>query len=508
MTATPTGSHHDARAPACVFVGALACYLLTAGGSLSSTDSLVTFQVTKSLVERGATDVPDSMTGSAVSLGCDGRYYSQFGLGQSLFDAPFYIVGRTAARALAPRRIGTADTVPKAVVALASAVAAAVAVVALFALAMDLSGSLQASLLAALSVAMASPLWPYSKFGFATALTAAILACTSWCCCRAAMTGRVAWGAAAGLFMAFGWLTRHEMALFLLPYGVYLWSAIGSAARTRRRDVLIAFFGVAALGGLAWGAYNEARFGDPWNTGFGPEGGATGYAAFLVSPAGSVLLFSPILLLWVWSMRSLPAARYSTIVLLAGPLLVGYAFYGALENWPGGRSYGPRYLVPMIVVMAPALACALRAGAISWRSARLAIALAALLQLPGVLVDYSKVSVEWARHVSAVDVRERDWRVAASPLVLDAAAGWSAVPRNIAYVIGARRPPVVAATSGEQDHDFSQRFAFSLDFWWLYLFDAGVLSPSAALGLAVMLAALSLAAWWRAFALAGPGPAA
>jgi len=492
-----------ARVVSWVFVGALACYLLTAGGSLSSTDSVVAFELTKSIVERGALDIPERMVGSGARLGIDGRYYSQFGLGQSLFNVPFYVAGRAAGQLIGPDRLGTADTVPKAVVALASAVAAAIAVVAIFALALELTGHLRAALFAAASVAVASPLWPYSKFGFATALTAAVLACAGWCCCRAASTTSVRWSVCGGWLIAFGWLIRHEMALFLLPYAAFLWSSLRPAGRRRQRTIVGAFLAVGAIGGIVWATYNVVRFGDPLQSGFTPAWSTTGYLALIASPAGSVLLFCPIVLLWLWGLRAVASIRLPAIVLLLGPAIVAYAFYGALADWPGGRSYGPRYLTPSLVMMAPALAFALRAGVVSWRTAQISIGLAALLQLPGVLVDYSKVSVAWARTATVTEVQERYWRPAASPWVLNTAEAWTAVPRNMAYLVGAATPPPVEPKSDQSDRDFSQRFAFSLDFWWLYLFYAGVISKAAALAVAGVLAAVSVLAWSKAFRLAG-----
>ena len=486
-----------------LFVGTLACYLLTAGGSLSSTDSVVAFELTKSIAERGAIDIPDRLVGSGARLGVDGRYYSQFGLGQSLFNLPFYIAGRAAGRVIGPGRLGTADTVPKAVVALASAAAAAIAVVAIFALAFELTGHLRAALFAAMSVAVAAPLWPYSKFGFATALTAAVLASAGWCCCRAVTTTSVRWSVCAGSLIGFGWLIRHEMALFLAPYAAFLWWSLNHAGRKRQLMIAGAFLAAGAAGGAVWAAYNVVRFGDPLQSGYAPAWSMTGYLALLASPAGSVLLFSPIVVLWLFGLKTVASIRLPAVVLLLGPAIVGYAFYGALADWPGGRSYGPRYLIPSLLMMAPALAFALRAGVVSWRTAKIAIGVAALLQLPGVVVDYSKVSVAWARQATATEVQERNWRPAASPLVLNTAAAWTAVPQNIAYLIGAATPPSVEPKSDQSDRDFSQRFAFSLDFWWLYLFYAGVLSKAAALAVAAVLAALSVFAWSKAFRAAG-----
>ena len=200
-----------------VFLASMSLYTLTAGGSLTSTDAVVTYELARSLVERGSIALEGDVIGSETNRGLDGRYYSQFGLGQSLYDVPFYLAGRAAVR-LAGRPIGKPDTIPKAAVAFGSAVAAAVAVALVWLLALQITHHPRAGLVAAAGAAIASPLWPYSKFGFSTALTTATLAgaaCLVWSATRSGRHSTAAW---AGALLAFGWLTRHEMAVMLLPF--------------------------------------------------------------------------------------------------------------------------------------------------------------------------------------------------------------------------------------------------------------------------------------------------
>jgi hypothetical protein len=51
-----------------------------------------------------------------------------------------------------------------------------------------------------------------------------------------------------------------------------------------------------------------------------------------------------------------------------------------------------------------------------------------------------------------------------------------AVPANVEYVMGYRARPRITTPAGADDRGFSQQFAFSLDFWWLYLFYLGLLT--------------------------------
>lgn len=228
---------------------------------------------------------------------------------------------------------------------------------------------------------------------------------------------------------------------------------------------------------------------------------ASGYAAFVFSPSGSIVIFAPIAILWVAGLFARGAARAADRVLLAGPLVASYVFYGALADWPGGRSYGPRYLVPALVLIAPGAALMWQRG---WRRVVAAsILAAAVLQLPGVLVDYSRISVDWARQSSRDQIARRTWTLEASPFVLNARAAGPAVVRNVAYLTRREPIPRVETTSSAGNSDFGQRFAFSLDFWWLYLVYLRALSVRAALAAAAALAVVAIASGamaWRSTA--------
>jgi len=474
------------RQPAAVFGAALALFALTAGGSLTSSDAVTTFALTASLVERHSIAI-DAAGGSVdPSPGRDGRLYSRYGIGQSLYNIPFYLAGKAAIRALG-RPIGRPDSIPKAAVALGSAVAAAGCVLVVWLLARRLRATPSAAIAAALSAAIASPLWPYSKFGFATALTGLVLLVAAWLLADREPGRQVRSAALAGLVLAFGWLMRHEMAIALVPFGIYLYLA-GGPSRWPRVCALVA---CASVGGLLWAWYNVVRFGHPLAVGYAPEFNGVGYLAFLVSPSGSLLLFAPIAIIWFWGLFAPGASTTAERVLLVGPLVVSYLFYGALADWPGGRSYGPRYLVPALLLLAPGAAMLWPRG-LRWRRLiAAAIAAGALLQLPGVLVDYSKVSVDWARTATPDQIAHRTWTLAASPFVLGTQAAWTEVPRNIAYLTG--REPLPRVTPSAGDRDFAQQFAFSLDFWWLYLVYLRAFSVPAALILAATLAAAAAA---------------
>ena len=104
---------HSRRVGASLFGLVLAIYLFTAGGSLTTTDAVVAFAVTRQLVEHRSVALPRDMLGNEAHRGKDGRYYSPFGIAQSLFNVPFFVAGRVAARATG-LSIGRTDAIEKA----------------------------------------------------------------------------------------------------------------------------------------------------------------------------------------------------------------------------------------------------------------------------------------------------------------------------------------------------------------------------------------------------------
>ena len=489
---------------------ALCVYVATAGGSLSSSDGVMTYEVTKSIVTEGSVAASFDVFSWEPHRGVDGRFYSPFGIGQSIFNIPFYLVGRTARQVLGIT-LGKPDSIEKAAVAMSSAVAAAGAVWVVFLFAFRISGQIGAATLTALTLAFATLLWPYAKFGFNAPLTAWCLtggAYATWLGLRTEgnweieKSGnreigtapnfpitrlpnyQILWG---GLWFACAFLTRHEMAL--AGVAALVWVNFESRGRPRVLLQRLAWLGTplaVALGLWLW--HNAARFGDPLNTGNAGDPVIrfdspilAGMYGLLLSPGRSLFIYTPIAIAGLASLSELIRRDRSLtwfITALLGTFLILYA---ALPNWEGSRGYGPRYLVPLVPLMVLPLAC-LYATARRWRRTVLLglTGLSVAVQIPGVLVDFSKVSVAYGREMGVYDRQARLYTWPASGLALNIRAASVAVPENARYLLRGERP-AVSQDAPTDDRDFSQQFAFSLDFWWLYLYYLGAISALVAL---------------------------
>jgi hypothetical protein len=463
---------------------------------MTTTDAVAAFDVARNIVERGTVATTGNLLGLESLRGTDGRYYSPFGLAQSIYDIPFYLAGAAVART-AGLTIGKPDTIPKATVAMSQTVLGALIVWQVFGLARRVIGSGRAAMRAALTCAFGSVLWPYAQFGFGQPLACATLlaAVTSaWAGVADGQARRFTW---AGLWLAAGLLSRHEVGAAALPIAAWIaWTAPDSGTR----KVWLARFAPGVVGGTAvWLAYNAIRFGNPIDTGHlrDPVPGfgssiADGLAGLLFSPAASVFLYSPFVVFGALGLAALVRQDRRTGALLGAIVILFLMVYASLGNWVGGRSYGSRYLVIVLPYLGVGWGWLLtRLGP---RASRLAfaamLAIGIAVQLPGVLVDYAKVRQDAAASGVSFSTERAQWAWSAAPLVLNARALPQAVFDNIAYVAGSRTPPPVTARAGPDDRSFSQQFAFSLDLWWLYLFYMGALPRSA-----VVLTGFVLLAW-------------
>ncbi len=471
-----------------LFALALGVYLFTAGGSLTTTDAVVTFDVTENIVEHQSVATSGNLLGLDALRGRDGRYYSPFGITQSIYNIPFYLAGRTFVR-LTGVTAGKTDAIPKAFVALGQTLVGALLVVGIFRLSAAMTGDVVSSALAALTFAVGSILWPYARFGFNQPLACVTMLASVTEAYLGVRAGQKIRLVRSGLWFALGLLTRHEMGASVVPIAAFLWLDGRQPWRVRFSRLLAFAPGVVA--GIAiWLAFNNARFGNPFDSGHlrDPTPGfgspiVPGLLGLLVSPSTSIFLYSPVVLFGLVGLTSLFKRDSGAAWLSASTIALFLLLYASLGNWIGGRSYGSRYLVvvlPYFAVGWAAMLSSLSPRARAWIFAVVTIAGIAV-QIPGVFVDYAQVSESTAASAGGRTTGDRQWDWRVSPLVLNARVLPRVVRTNVDYALGRRPKPKISRAAGNADRAFSRQFAFSLDFWWLYLFYLGVLSRLAML---------------------------
>ena len=461
---------------------------------MTTTDAVLAFDITRNIVERHSVATTDERLHYEGFRGTDGRFYSPFGIAQSVWNIPFYLAGRTAGSVLGTR-LGPSDTLPKAAVALGTVPAVAITAWACFTLLITLGATQVRAATTITLMVFGTLLWPYSTFGFNQPLAGMFL----WLSVLAAVMGRQRGSGAliwSGVLAGLAVLTRHEMVLAAGLIGLWIAAIPGP-----RRGVRVGSYAMGLLPMLAiWTGFNWWRFGSLFETGYlrepGPKFASSplhGIAGLLFSPYASLLIYCPVVIVGVVAFRAMWRRDRDAAGLVGALFLTYLTFYGSLVNWTGGRSYGPRYLVALLPAVVLSLAF--------WRpSARGRVAAAVLLiasvlvQIPGVLVDYSKVREQRA---AAGDTVAEDMRWSGMPLLLNMQALVQVAPQALRHLAGVDPPPAI-----RRDIPLSSALSSSLNLWWLHLFYLKVLGRGATVLVAAVMGLATAAAFARAFTLA------
>ena len=270
---------------------------------------------------------------------------------------------------------------------------------ALYLCALELGFAAPASLALAVLCGLATPLWHYARTFFAEPLAAFGVLLFLLGALRGRRPAANGWWAASGAGLGLAVLAKPVHLVLLAPAGLYLGMRWREGRRAGRRAIRgaaswAAGFGVPALIVLV---YNLARFGSPWETGYGGEAGQwttpflRGLEGLLVSPGRGLLIYHPLWILAAWGFaRFTRRARHEAIFTAASlaTLLVTYASW---HQWEGGWCWGPRFLlvvVPLLMLPVAALLDPLPRT----RPARLAlggvVAVGLVVAMNGIIVHY------------------------------------------------------------------------------------------------------------------------
>jgi 4-amino-4-deoxy-L-arabinose transferase-like glycosyltransferase len=326
-----------------LFIFFLALYILTAPGRIDVYDAKVRYNVTYNLIETGELVTEESMG----LPGKDGRYYSWYGLGQSLLAIPFYILGKW---------MGNAVTV----VSLINPLIGAFTCVVIFRFCTRLGYSHRASLIVTFFYGLGTFAWPYAKMNHDGPITTLFTLLSVYCVFvyhkldlyRYLVLSSFALGAAVltrftsfvvlpVIFIFIYFMNRPEGSIkgkpFLKEFAVYLLC-------------LSPFIGLTV-----W--YNDYRFGSVFETGYSLFAEMAGFQAFsiayaleglpgfLLSPNKSYFLYSPVALLFFFSIRGFHRQHKTVASMFLGIILSYLFFYSSYRFWHGDWAWGPRYLL-------------------------------------------------------------------------------------------------------------------------------------------------------------------
>ncbi|MFA6448006.1 MAG: glycosyltransferase family 39 protein [bacterium] len=370
-----------------LFLMTSAIFAFTASGRFSVIDENSRFMLTANIVDKHTITVPN---GSIPGRG--GKTFSKYGPAGSALAIPLYAVSRIVEKVSGISMSGGFITS-----FFNSAVSGAE--IALFFLALVRFGLAPAgALLAALLMAFASPVWPYSRTFFAEPLSGFAFVGVMFCLVTPTEKWTSRLSLAAGAFFTLGFLSRFET-VFLGP--VFLALLLFRHRGAFVRNTVL--FGIAPfLGCVLLGVYNYYRFGNPLSFGYNETFSTalfTGFIGLLVSPGKGIVFFFP---LFVAAVAAWALFYRRNMWLMASAALVPGALLLIVSRWNlwgGDLSWGPRYLIPTIPWMF--LPIALLIGDIVAKRARPAAGgalifiavVSVLVQLIGMSVNFKDVAV-------------------------------------------------------------------------------------------------------------------
>ena len=410
----------------------LAVMVLSAGGTVVVGDEETMFRLTQNLltghglaVSQEEIHIPAQnhpgflpirveilLTTSAIP-GRDGQTYSKYGLGSSLAAIPLYLLGW----ALDLRR-GLAFPAENArlAVSMLNSLAWAACGWVMVIFSKELGYRTSTSRLLALAALFSTFAWPYVKTFYPQPSVAFFLLLAVYCAFRWRRDGlkRHLW--LVGVCCAGVILFRISEVIILPALFAYL---IFSVPPERRWQWIVPVgAGIAfSLGVTAW--YNWLRFGSLFTTGYDEIAWNTpfwfGLYGLLLSPGKSLLFYAPVLVLSLGAWRLFSRQHRSESWLIAGLWLSFLVFYAPYKYWTGGWNWGPRFLLPVVPLVALPLGAFLEAsrdslladsslpGAgfrsqgysekralLTWLFFAIFTSAGFFLQLPAILVDHSR----------------------------------------------------------------------------------------------------------------------
>lgn len=332
------------------FIFFISIYLLTGSGvSIYNTDaSVLKYEVTRSLVDKLDLSIyNDDVPGI---IGADGRSYSWFGIGQSLLAVPFYSVAKSLGA-----NSEIAFDITNQLISAATAVL-------IFYFSIQLGFTKHASALTTIFYGIGTIAWPMAKQPFDHVAETFFVLLSVYYMHRYINNNKSAYLLNSSVSIGFALITRQTTVLVIPPIFVMLAIHhlrvldIRSFFKIIGRDSILFFIALIPFIGLnLW--YNHYRFGSIFETGyqliaartgmdfFSGNSLLTGLAGFLISPGKGFFYYSPIAILFIFSIKHF-AKKHIELFICFSLIMVSYLIFLSKNIfWHGDWAWGPRYLL-------------------------------------------------------------------------------------------------------------------------------------------------------------------
>ncbi|MEM7034681.1 MAG: glycosyltransferase family 39 protein [Chloroflexota bacterium] len=375
-----------------LFLFLFSFYLLSYAPILHSSDGQAMFATAESLARRGAFDIEQIrwMDLQQGTYGLDGLLYSRKGLGQPLLALPLTAIG------LFVPFFGTMT----ATILFGSFVTALTGVL-IYLLLVQLGYERWVGVIASLVYGTGTLAWPYAKTFFSDPLAGFLLLAALLTLHQFKKTDQKRYLFLAGISLGWAVATRYAEAIFLPVFGLLFLAYLIPKFRSKGwKSIWLdgVIFGLPILIiGIALMSFNFIRYGDPLNTGYLEQETFSaiwwqGITGQLVSPGRGILLYSPILILTFFGLRSFWRHHKLELGVCLAVIVIHLLLYGKWFMWHGGFAWGPRFMIPTlpfwVILMGPVLTRL--DGKSGWKwLIYLLWGVSFLIQIPGVFVHFN-----------------------------------------------------------------------------------------------------------------------
>lgn len=310
-------------------------------------DTKYSVETAVSLCE-GKLNIDPSLQLQNLKKGRYGNYYSQYGIGYALLFIPAALI----ANVLSP--VISHQYVLCALVSCTNTFLASLIIMLMFRLFFKMGYNKKTALTSVLSIATASILLPYSKINHAEIPTIVVLMfflltfqSTERLSTKKGFTFSIL--AAALLFLKIG---NVIYCVCIIGTGFFYLSK-----RLFTKGGLVALISMPVLAIIFLLIFNKYRFFNCFDFGYGSEQAMftmpllEGLELLFFSPSKSMILFSPLILLSFAGMYMYFKYSPRLVITVAAMAAGNIIFYSLWHDWHGGWSWGPRLIVPSIVLL-------------------------------------------------------------------------------------------------------------------------------------------------------------